>query len=101
MDYLITEILKDLQDMTVSPLITKILLLMILGGISFMCTGMILLFKYFKARFEEVFREIKYSQDYQAAMDSALEHSLKNGYAIERDRKLDLLNNKYSRVHNE
>lgn len=91
--------MQDAIDMTTNPFFNKILLFLILLGIGGIIGGMKFLYKYFKTRFEELYREIKYSQDYQAAMDSALEHSLKNGYATERDRKLDILNVKDSRIH--
>lgn len=60
--------------------------------------GVIYTFRYFKKQITRVFNEIKYSQDYIQAMDSALEHSLRNGYAGKRDEKLKMLNEKESRV---
>ena len=60
--------------------------------------GVVYTFRYFKKQITRVFNEIKYSQDYIQAMDSALEHSLRNGYAGKRDEKLKMLNEKESRV---
>ena len=60
--------------------------------------GVIYTFRYFKKQITRIFNEIKYSQDYIQAMDSALEHSFQNGYAVKRDEKLKQLNEKESRV---
>lgn len=60
--------------------------------------GVIYTYRYFKRQITRIYNEIKYSQDYIQAMDTALEHSFKNGYAGMRDEKLKQLNEKESRV---
>lgn len=82
------EVLNYLDNM---PSVNTILLISILLGVTYT-------FRYFKRQITRIYNEIKYSQDYIQAMDTALEHSFKNGYADMRDEKLKQLNEKESRV---
>jgi hypothetical protein len=83
----INELIHFMGDMSSSTALTKLLLIII---ISLLVT----IYKFFKPKVVEILNTIRYFSNYLTAVDSALEHSLKNGYSNARDKKLEQLNEK-------
>lgn len=92
MENIFIDSLKNLlMELSASSALTKFLLVVII---------MLLIYigRYARTFLKKIYSEVKYNGDYVTAMDTALEHSLKNGYAKARDEKLELLNAKNSRI---
>ncbi len=80
-----------LMELSASSALTKFLLVIIIILITYIG-------KFTRSFLKKIYSEVKYNGDYVTAMDTALEHSLKNGYAKARDERLELLNHKNARI---
>lgn len=92
MEAIFIDSLKNLlMELSGSSALTKFLLVIII-------ILLIHIGRFAKTFLKKIYSEVKYNGDYVSAMDTALEHSLQNGYAKARDEKIELLNAKNSRI---